>query len=406
MKNFEIQETLSSGSTAKVKRIVSIDNKEYAIKIMSKSVKDKKGFMKEVAIHKVLKNRFIVEYVNAYEDTENYYIVMGLAKYEIYSFIEVDVGMDPTVVHLIFRQLVSALSYLHEKGVCHRDIKPENLLMTGEGNLLVSDFGYSTYYKLKDKYRRLRTVAGSTQYMSPEACAQNYDGPKSDLWACGITLIVLLTGTLPWEMPSMSDEKFQAYCSMKYHYYPPFSKIRDKILDLIKKLVCPESKRISLSEVEKHPWFMEDNKLLNKDGLCSNPTLLFNLLPHKQDIELVFTQPGAIQQNANNNFVSSQPMKTTSNIPTFFRFYKRGKIEKVMSEVAELLRWMVVPFSQNNTVISFSTTDTKRLNLKGEVSFTGVNNYVYITVSKVKGDSGEFRKFINAFSDNFTLESS
>ncbi|KAF9762455.1 putative serine/threonine-protein kinase CHK1 like protein [Nosema granulosis] len=405
MNNFEIQETLSSGSTAKVKRIVSIDNKEYAIKIMSKAVKDKKGFMKEVAIHKVLKNKFIVEYVNAYEDTENYYIVMGLAKYEIYSFIEVDVGIDPTVVHLIFKQLLSALKYLHERGVCHRDIKPENLLMTANGNLLLSDFGYSTYYRLKDKVRRLRSLVGSIQYVSPEVCAQNYDGPKADLWACGVTLIVLLTGTLPWEKPVGADEKFQAYCSMKYHYYPPFSKIRDKILSLIKKLICVESKRITLEEAFQHPWVMEDNRLMSKDGLCGDPNALFNLLPHKEDIELVFTQPDAIQQNSNNNFLSSQPIKTTSNIPGFFRFYKRGKIEKIMAEVAELLRWMVVPFNQNNTVISFSTTDTKRLNLKGEITFTAVNNYIYITIIKIKGDSGEFRKFINTFSDNFTLES-
>jgi serine/threonine-protein kinase Chk1 len=342
--------------------------------------------------------------VDAHEDTDNYFIVMGLAKYEICSFIEVDVGIEPTVVHLIFRQLVSALKYLHERGICHRDIKPENLLMTSQGNLLVSDFGCSTFYKTKDKYRRLRTMAGSNEYMSPEGHCMNYDGPKTDLWACGVTLIVLLTGNLPWDKPTLSDERFQAFYTMKYHCYPPFSKIRDKILDLIKKLLKPESKRITLEEVCEHPWFAETNSLLKEGDLCSNPDALFRLLPHKEDIELVFTQPDVIQKKTNNVFLLSQPIK--SNIPNFFRFYKRGSIDRIISEVVDLLKWMVVPFKLDRHVISFSTMDTKRLNLKGEVSFTNINSVIYITVTKIKGDSGEFRKFINLFSDSFTLDSS
>lgn len=244
MNNYQIQETLASGSTSKVKRTISIDNKEYAIKIMPKSLKDLKSFSKEISIHKSLSHKNIIKYKDSYKDNENFYLVMEFAKYELYNFIESDVGINPVVVHYLIKQLVSGIEYLHSIGICHRDIKPENILIHQDGRLLISDFGFSTFFKYKNKYRRLRTLVGSREYMSPEVSLENYDGELCDIWSIGITIIVLLTGSLPWNSAEMTDQRFKTYMSMKYHYYPPFTKIRDKILDLIRKILVPEKEEL------------------------------------------------------------------------------------------------------------------------------------------------------------------
>ena len=54
-----------------------------------------------------------------------------------------------------FNQLIAGLEYLHKKGVSHRDIKPENLLLDGDDNLKISDFGMATVFRHKGKERHL-----------------------------------------------------------------------------------------------------------------------------------------------------------------------------------------------------------------------------------------------------------
>ena len=51
--------------------------------------------------------------------------------------------------------MIAGLEYLHKKGVSHRDIKPENLLLDGDDNLKISDFGMATVFRHKGKERHL-----------------------------------------------------------------------------------------------------------------------------------------------------------------------------------------------------------------------------------------------------------
>lgn len=349
---YDIQETLASGSTSKVKRILTIDNIEYAIKIMPKMLKDIKSFNKEISIHRSLNHPNIIKYIDSYEDKDNYYMVMNLAKFELYTFIECDVGINPLVVHFLIKQLISGVEYLHSKGICHRDIKPENLLIDADGTLLISDFGYSTFFRYKNKYRRLKFLAGSKEYMAPEVAMENYDGELCDVWSLGILLIVLLTGTLPWDAPIPSDQRFKTFISMKYHYYPPFTKIRDKILDLIKKILVVEKRRFTLEMVKDHSWIKEESSVARDT--------LFSLMPIKDSCKLVFTQPDDNQRLiAGSDLKLSQPINNCNQICEQKRFYKKGNMVEIKNEVTDLLKWMVVPHKILEDGISFSTTDTK-----------------------------------------------
>ena len=94
-------------------------------------------------------------------------------------------------------QTLSGLARLHHAGIVHRDIKPYNLLLTGEDQIKITDFGLSMV-RGQSLARRPGLKVGSPYYAAPE---QEQDpqqaGPPADLYAVGVTLYRLLTGRLP-----------------------------------------------------------------------------------------------------------------------------------------------------------------------------------------------------------------
>lgn len=97
----------------------------------------------------------------------------------------------------IVRQLALGLAAAHQRGVVHRDLKPANVLITEEGEARITDFGVarsagSTGITVSG------VVIGTPEYLSPEqARADPVDG-RSDLYALGLILFEMLTGTLPF----------------------------------------------------------------------------------------------------------------------------------------------------------------------------------------------------------------
>lgn len=93
-----------------------------------------------------------------------------------------------------FKQLISAVEYLHSKGIAHRDLKPENLLLDENDNLKVSDFGLATIYRFRGKERCLEKRCGTLPYVAPEVLLHPYHAEPADIWSCGIILVALLAG--------------------------------------------------------------------------------------------------------------------------------------------------------------------------------------------------------------------
>ena len=108
--------------------------------------------------------------------------------------------MDERKVAQFLRDVSSALAYLHSKDIVHQDIKPDNVLMDGDGNFLVTDFGIST--RMRSTLRRSITEkkgAGTRAYMGPERFGRNNQSVKaSDVWSLGATLHELMSGDVPF----------------------------------------------------------------------------------------------------------------------------------------------------------------------------------------------------------------
>jgi protein-serine/threonine kinase len=89
--------------------------------------------------------------VDFFEDDINYYIEMiphGLPGMDLFDYIELRVNMDEIECRKIFVQVAQAVFHLHIKAkVVHRDIKDENVILDGEGNIKLIDFGSAAYIK-------------------------------------------------------------------------------------------------------------------------------------------------------------------------------------------------------------------------------------------------------------------
>jgi eukaryotic-like serine/threonine-protein kinase len=95
-------------------------------------------------------------------------------------------------------QMAEALRAAHERDVIHRDIKPHNILVTGSGDVKVTDFGIARAAS-SSTMTRTGHILGTAHYISPEQAMGEHVGSASDLYSLGVVLYEMLTGELPFD---------------------------------------------------------------------------------------------------------------------------------------------------------------------------------------------------------------
>ncbi|MBK7893320.1 MAG: CHASE2 domain-containing protein [Anaerolineaceae bacterium] len=95
------------------------------------------------------------------------------------------------------KQILSALAYLHERGIVHRDIKPSNVLLDSQKRVYLADFGLAK--QLSQSTMALHTGRGTGPYAPYEQQAYHGITKQSDFFSLGVVLYQMLTGELPWQ---------------------------------------------------------------------------------------------------------------------------------------------------------------------------------------------------------------
>jgi serine/threonine-protein kinase len=200
---YRIVEEVGRGGMATVYKAVERDQgQEVAIKVLSPYVaqepKFKARFDQEIQLLRALDHPNIVPVLDHGEIGEYSFIVMPfltagtLRQRLLQGPLPLKAAAD--IVH----QISLGLDYAHELGVVHRDLKPSNIMISDEGQALLTDFGFA---RVADKSLSLTGSAliGTPAYMSPEQCRGEEATPISDQYALGVILYQMATGELPYE---------------------------------------------------------------------------------------------------------------------------------------------------------------------------------------------------------------
>jgi hypothetical protein len=102
------------------------------------------------------------------------------------------------------RQLCAGVAAAHERGVLHRDLKPANIMIDGDGNVRITDFGIATVGAAGVE---AGGVAGTPQYMAPEQLAGMPASVKTDVYALGLILFEIFTGKRAYDAKTLGDLK-------------------------------------------------------------------------------------------------------------------------------------------------------------------------------------------------------
>jgi len=117
-----------------------------------------------------------------------------------------ETSLPPARILAIIRELLLGLEHAHAAGLVHRDLKPDNVLVDRSGVARIVDFGIATFARTDEPLDRLTgtgMIIGTPLYMAPEQARGEPVDHRADLYALGIILYEMLSGTSPFEGTAM-----------------------------------------------------------------------------------------------------------------------------------------------------------------------------------------------------------
>jgi len=265
--------------------------KKFAVKVINKrKYNDKKlthNFFTELRaethlLAQACEHPNIITYHQVFEDVGNLYIVMDhCGGGELFDRISRDQKFSEKTAANVFRQMTSALYYIHSLGIAHCDLKPENFIFETEkdkSRILLIDFGMAKIVQWR-KYHK--TINGTPYYIAPEVLSGKYN-EACDMWSMGVILFVMVFGFPPFHcsdsklsQPQQDQaifKKIQSGFTPKVQsgygsWFPKAIPVSKSCKDLISRLLRTKvADRLTSEEALEHPFLADKN-----DELKSSP---------------------------------------------------------------------------------------------------------------------------------------
>ncbi|CAD8174500.1 unnamed protein product [Paramecium octaurelia] len=283
---YEMMEILGEGCLGLVKRIVHKQSQiEYAVKIVQTQddeiirnmILEFKSMFKLQHENIVKVHKLYVDFNNGFQSESKAYVVMELIKgKEMFEVINELGHYSESDAKELFKQLLSAIEYMHRNGICHRDLKPNNILCVENKNQIkVTDFNVSKFsdaYKefgdLKDREKiEMWTYTGTVAFSAPEIFSGEGYNQMVDMWSAGCILYSMLSGQLPFLSDYLNDliEKIKE-ATIEFPN-DLFEQVSEEAKDLIIQLLQKDwAFRPHPDAALKHQWFqiLDDDQVRKK----------------------------------------------------------------------------------------------------------------------------------------------
>lgn len=211
--NYQIDSVIGEGGMGKVYLGSFIDapQKKVAIKeLNAEQATDpniRLRFQREAEILAKLEHPGIVKFYDFKYQNGLFYLVMeyvhGKSLSEYILAKDVTIGFEQRIE--LFKKILEALHYAHERHIVHRDIKPSNVMVTPNNEVKVLDFGIARIKDNNSKQTTFGTILGTPMYMSPEQIKGFTADHRSDIYSLGVLLHFMLSKSPPYDEKSVSE---------------------------------------------------------------------------------------------------------------------------------------------------------------------------------------------------------
>ncbi|KAF0749667.1 serine/threonine-protein kinase PAK mbt [Aphis craccivora] len=252
--NLDSFKKIGEGSTGTV--CIATDRmtgRKVAVKKMDLRKQQRRELLfNEVVIMRDYHHANIVDMYDSFLVGDELWVVMEYLEGGALTDMVTHTRMDEEQIATVCKQCLKALAYLHSQGVIHRDIKSDSILLTTDGRVKISDFGFCA--QVSQELPKRKSLVGTPYWMSPEVISRLPYGPEVDIWSLGIMVIEMVDG----EPPFFNEPPLQAMRRIR-DMPPPKLKNSNKISPrlqgfLERLLVRDPAQRATAAELLQHPF--------------------------------------------------------------------------------------------------------------------------------------------------------
>ncbi|XP_011704103.1 PREDICTED: serine/threonine-protein kinase PAK mbt isoform X2 [Wasmannia auropunctata] len=231
-------------------------NRQVAVKKMDLRKQQRRELLfNEVVIMRDYHHPNIVEMYNSFLVDDELWVVMEYLEGGALTDIVTHSRMDESQIATVCSQCLKPLAYLHSQGVIHRDIKSDSILLTADGRVKLSDFGFCA--QVSQELPKRKSLVGTPYWMSPEVISRLPYGPEVDIWSLGIMIIEMIDG----EPPFFNEPPLQAMRRIR-DMPPPklknFHKVSPRLQGFLERmLVRDPAQRATAAELLQHPFLRQ-----------------------------------------------------------------------------------------------------------------------------------------------------
>ncbi|XP_066533329.1 serine/threonine-protein kinase PAK 6b isoform X2 [Hoplias malabaricus] len=232
--------------------------KQVAVKMMDLRKQQRRELLfNEVVIMRDYRHKNVVEMYKSALVEEELWVIMEYLQGGALTNIVSETRLTEEQIATLCEAVLLALAYLHAQGVIHRDIKSDSILLTLDGRIKLSDFGFCAQIS-KDIPKR-KSLVGTPYWMAPEVISKTPYGTEVDVWSLGIMVVEMVDG----EPPYFSDTPVAAMKRLRDEPAPSVrntSKISPVLRDFLDSMLTRDPlQRASASDLLKHPFLLQSS---------------------------------------------------------------------------------------------------------------------------------------------------